>query len=356
MGVAIKKGADIAEVLHIFLLRQVMAVRVLWLNKFDFSGNTEAVMAWARGVVHKGLKLHLVLTGIPPSLLELYKKFINKSGLQSSLNINWQQVQNLLYYHRFDLLHVFHPDLFRMAADLSNSFQIPWVASVFDGEHHDDFTFLYTAAYITCCNSSSFLAIKDFFYPYVKQNILIIPQGVTIKPSSFPPLTKMNILYVGPLGKKQVAPFQALKHAVKDLKSSSLGVVSRYNVSPGNVTFYSWRPDFNVIIGRYNVIAGFGYYLLQGIAAGKIALILEEKYAGIFLPLQREQVPDFRAKAQAGKDADPSAYKLIIQDIQALGKQLPAAQKLQQENWSYARENHDLEIIAEKIVRLYDRL
>jgi len=328
-------------------------MRALWLNKFDFSGNTEAVIAWARGVMQKGLKVHLVLTGIPSSLSGIYEGFINKSGLKSSLNINWQQVQNLLYYRRFDLLHVFHPDLFSMAVELSTSFRIPWLASVFEGERHANFKFLHAADFITCCNSASLHAVTNFFYPYNKQNLMLIPQGVTIRPADFPPLTKMSVLYAGPLESSHIAPFQALNGVIQHLKSSTLGVVSRHNPSTSNVTFYPWRPDFSSIAGFYNIIAGFGYFLLQGIAAGKIALILEEKYAGIFSPGQRQQVPDLRAKVQAGEDS--AGQQLLNRDIQALYERLPAAKKLQQENWSYARENHDLEIVAEKIVRLYSR-
>ncbi len=329
-------------------------MRALWLNKFDFSGNTEAVIAWAKGVIQKGFKVHLVLTGVPSPQLNIYQEYINKTGLKSSLNISRQQVQNLIYYRGFDLLHVFHPDLFNIAGELGSSFKIPWLASVFDKERHVNFSFLHAASYITCCNSVSLQALKNFFYPYCKQNLLLIPQGVTIKRADFSPPEKMGILYAGPLEGSHVAPFQALNRVVQSLKSCTLGVVSRHNPFASNVNFYPWTPDFSSIAGHYNIIAGFGYFLLQGISTGKIALILEEKYEGIFSPFHRKQVPDFRAKVQSGDDI--AVQKLLSRDIQALYDHLPAAKKLQQENWSYAQENHDLEIIAEKIVRLYSRI
>lgn len=326
-------------------------MRALWLNKFDFSGNTEAVINWARGVRQKGLQLHLVLTEVPPFFLGLYDKFLRQARLKSSLNINRQQIQNLLYYRSFDLLHVFHHDLFNLARELGVSFGIPWLASVFDGEEQGNFSFLSSASYITCCNSNSLQAVKNFFYPYNKQNLILIPQGVMIKKEDFLPLTKMSILYIGPLKPGHIPAFQALYRAVQGLKFPPLGVVSSHSASVPKATFYSWRPDFSSICLHYDIIAGFGYYLLQGIAAGKIALILEEKYAGLFSPLQRKQLPDFRAKGHTGDYL--SDYKLLCGDLKALYERLPEAEKLREENWNYARENHDLEIIAEKIVRLY---
>ncbi|RJX29138.1 MAG: hypothetical protein C4554_01445 [Dethiobacter sp.] len=326
----------------------------LWLNKFDFSGNTEAVITWTKGVLEKGLKVHLVLIGVPSPLLGIYQEHLNKAGLKSSLNINRQQVQNLLYYRSFDLLHVYHPDLFNMAGELGSTFKIPWLASVFEGERHENFSFLHKASYITCCNSVSLQVLKGFFYPYNKQNLLLIPQGVTIKPANFSSLEQMSILYAGPLEISHAASFQALNGTVPSLKPCTFGLVSRHKPSTFKRKFYPWTPDLSNIVEGYNIIAGFGYFLLQGISAGKIALILEEKYGGIFSPFHRKQVPDFRAKSQ-GED-DMAVHKLLSRDLQALLDHLPAAKKLRQDNWSYARENHDLEIIAEKIIRLYSRI
>jgi len=328
-------------------------MEVLWINKFDFSGNTEAVINWAKGVRQKGLQLHLVLTEVPAPLLHRYDNHLNQAGLKSSVNINRQQIQNLLYYRSFDLLHIFHHDLYPMAKELSNFFCLPWVASVFDGEERENFPFLSTACCITCSNSKSFLEVKKFFYPHTLQNIILLPQGVAIKKESFFPVEKMSILSLGALKPDHLPAFQALNRVLQDLKLPfSLGVVSdlRYT-SLSTAAYYPWSPDLCDILPFYNIMAGFGYYMLQGIAAGKIALILEEKYGGLFLPSQREQLPDLRAK---GQREDPHLdYKLLKRDLKALYERLQEVEKLREETWHYARENHNLEIIAGKILRLY---
>ncbi len=325
-------------------------MRALWLNEFDFSGNVEAVINWARGVKQRGLEIHLVLQGVPPELIGVYENFLNKQGLKGTLNINRQQIQNLLYYRDLHFLHVFHPGLFSLGRELSSSFRIPWLASIFNGDFNK-FNFLHTASYITCSNSLSYQAVKEHFYPYNKQELCLIPQGVTIKPVVSPTPAALSILYIGPLKNSHLAAFQAFNRVTQGLKSLSPGIITVHDPLLPSIKYHPWPADIGNIAASYQVIAGFGYYLLQGIASGKITLILEEEYGGIFSPFQRLKVPDFRAKAQAENDS--GTWERLQQDILFLAKHWSEAVKLQQENWNYARENHDLEIVAEKIIRLY---
>ena len=163
-------------------------MQALWINKFDFNGNTAAIITWAEGVLQTGWRLHLVLTGVPPFLLPLYQKYLAKTGLKSSLNINRQQIQNLLFYSSFELLHVFHPDLYHMAAELSRSFQVPWIASYLSGEDHPGLTCVHEADTVTCSHSDAFQTLQRFFNPYRKTPLHLIPPGVkTGPPPDFSP-------------------------------------------------------------------------------------------------------------------------------------------------------------------------
>jgi len=81
---------------------------------------------------------------------------------------------------------------------------------------------------------------------------------------------------------------------------------------------------------------------------------LEEGYGGIFSPLRQKQVPDFKARRH--KESDPSIPKRLKQDLQKLHNNSPEMIRIQHDNWNYARENHDLEIVAEKMARLYSYL
>ncbi|MGI6308666.1 MAG: hypothetical protein ACOX1X_08765 [Dethiobacteria bacterium] len=336
-------------------------MQALWINKFDFNGNTAAIITWAEGVLQTGRRLHLVLTGVPPFLLPLYQKYLAKTGLKSSLNINRQQIQNLLFYRGFDLLHVFHPDLFLMAAELSRSFQIPWIAGYLSGEDHPGLTCVHEADTVTCSHSDAFQTLQRFFNPYRKTPLHLIPPGVkTGPPPDFSPPQQWSVLYAGPLENRQLAPFLSLNEVIRSLDSWTCGVFSRQKPPRFSGNFHPWTPAFSKIIKDYTIIAGHGYFLLQALAAGKIALLLEERYAGIFSPLsRREQVPALRAKlpvVKTGPAEDTDPRELLCRDLQMLCTDRAAKEKLQRDGWSYTRENHDIEIVAEKIRRLYSRL
>ncbi|MDO9536406.1 MAG: hypothetical protein Q7J85_14020 [Bacillota bacterium] len=327
-------------------------MRALWLTKFDYSGNTEAVILWARGLLSRELKIHLVLTGIPSSLLGVYKDYLDKYGLKNSLNIGTQQVQNLLYYSRYDLLHVYHTDLYALAENLSSSLKIPWLAGCFNEINHSSYPHLTKANSITCCSSASLQAVKDLFHPYRKIRLLLIPFGVSIKPGNFSPLDRLDILYAGPLEQNCTASFHALNEVVQKNNFCSLSVMSEQRPSGFKGSYYPWNPDLTGIFNHYNIIAGSGFHLLQGIAMGKIALILNENYGGFFSPHSTVQAHDFRSGEQAEKG---EIQKLLKRDLQTLLENLPNTKKLQQENWNYAMENHNMEIIGEKIIRFYSR-
>lgn len=328
-------------------------MRVLWLTKFDYSGNTEAVIMWARGLLLRGVKIHLVLTGIPSSLLGVYEDYLGKNRLKNSLNIGSQQVQNLLYYRGYDLLHVYHTDLYALAANLCSSLKIPWLASCFNGINHNSSPHLTKASYFTCCSSASLQAANNLFHPYRKKNLLLIPFGVSINPGTFFPLEHLDILYAGSLEQNQTASFQALSEVVQENNFCSLGVMSEQRPSGFKGTFHQWDPDLTGIFNKYNIIAGAGFRLLQGISMGKIALILDENYGGFFSPHSTVQVHDFRSGEQQEKK---EIRKLVRRDLQTLLENLPDTKKLQQENWSYAMENHNMEIIGEKIILLYSHI
>lgn len=342
-------------------------MRALWLNKFDFSGNTEAIITWAEGVLQTGWQIHLVLTGVPSFLLSLYQNYLTKTGLKSSFNINRQQMQNLLFYRHFDLLHVYHPDLYHLAAALSKSFQVPWLAGHLSGEDHGggdhaDLTFLREADAVTCSCSAALQTLQPFFHPYRKTPLLLLPQVVkTGPPPGFSTPQQRSILYAGPLENNHLPPFQALNQVVQRMGTWTCGVCSRQKPSRFSGNFHPWTPAFSEILADYTFFAGHGYFLLQALAAGKITLLLEERYAGIFFPFSRQEpVPAWRAKLPAektgtAKDTD-DPRKLLHRDLQMLSTDQATREKLQQDSWSYTRENHDLAIVAEKIRRLYSRL
>lgn len=190
----------------------------------------------------------------------------------------------------------------------------------------------------------------------------MLPQGVkTGAPPDFSSPQQWSILYAGPLESDHLAPFQALNQVVRNLGAWTCGVFSRQKPPRFSGNFHPWTPAFSEILADYTFIAGHGYFLLQALAAGKITLLLEERYAGIFSPFsRREQVPAWRAKLPVEKNGsaedtdDPR--KLLHQDLQMLSTDQATREKLQRDSWSYTRENHDLAIVAEKIRRLYRRL
>jgi hypothetical protein len=329
-------------------------LRVLWLTKFDYSGNTEAVIMWARGLLSREVRVHLVLIGIPSSLLGVYKNYLDKWGLKYSLNIGTQQVQNILYYSRYDLLHVYHTDLYALAANFSSSLKIPWLAGCFNGIEDSSLSHLTQASSITCCSSASFQAAKGLFNPYRKKRILLIPYGISINPVNFSSFEEgLNILYSGPLRQKDTASFQSLDEAVQENNSCRLSVMSEYRPSGLKGDFHFWNPDLSGIFDKYNLIAGSGFHLLQGISMGKIALVLDENYGGFFSPSSNLQADDFRSGQQA---EEGEMKELVKKDLKTLLQDLPDAKKLQHENRSYAMENHNMQIIGEKMFRLYSRV
>jgi hypothetical protein len=325
-------------------------LRALWLTKFDYSGNTEAVIMWAKGLLLRGVRIHLVLTGIPSSLISVYKDYLDKNGLKNSLNIGSQQLQNLLYYNRYDLMHVFHSDLYALAENLSSTLKISWLAGCSNGINQSSLPHLTKASYLTCCSSASLQEAKDLFHPYRNNKLVLIPFGVNTERGDFPPLERLDILYSGPMGQNHTASVQALDEAVQKNNSYSLGIMSEKRPSGFKGIFHPWDPDLTGIFYNYSIIAGSGFHLLQGLAMGKIALIVNDNYGNIFSPYSNVQAHDFRCEQQAEKG---ELRELVKGILQTLLQNLPDTKKLQQENWSYAMENHNMKIIGEKILRLY---
>ena len=385
---------------------QVRTKQALWLNKFEYDGNTKAVVARAEGVLQTGWGLHLVLEGVPPVLLTLYEKHLAKIslkyGLKYSLNINRQQLQNLLFYRDFDLLHVFHPSLFHLVAILGKSFRLPWLADCPDPVDPSLFACLYKADAVVCSCSAAQQSLQPFFHSYPEKPVplYLIPRGVKIGPppdfvSPHQPELK-SILYAGPLEDNHLSSFQALNQVVQGPGNWTCGIFSRRRPPGFNGNFHPWAPIFGAMLADYTFVAGHGYFLLQALAAGKIALLLEERYAGIFSPFERsEPVPAWRAllplaKSDIAKEVksigtphkplrwnlplplnnlnptrkprgnlemprtDQNTKDRLQQDLQLLCTDQSAREKLQQDSWNYTRENHDLAIVAEKISRLYN--
>lgn len=345
----------------------VHAGRALWLSRFDYSGDIEAVIIRAEGILQTGWEIHLVLIGVPPPLLPLYEKHLaqigRKYGLKYSLNINRQQIQNILFYRRFDLLHIYHPCLLPLGATLGKSFRLPWLASCPTGgereEHasgHADsttnpgspletkdrednaggtdlavFAYLREADAVTCSCSTALQRLQPLLSPFFENPVplCLIPwgvktTGVTPSLSSSPPQSsppgftsppapqtpqpsrqqiRCSILYAGPLEKKHLIAFQALNQVVQSRDDCTLDVFSGRRPLHFSGGYHPWTPSFREILKDYTAIAGHGYFLLQALAAGKIALLLEEKYAGIFSPFtRREAVPAWQARLPAGKN------------------------------------------------------
>lgn len=372
-------------------------MRALWLNRFDYSGNAESVAELAEGFLKKGLKIHLVLNGVPPSLTGTYQEYMDKKGLKSSVNISTQQIQNMLYYQGCKLLHVFHPAFFPLAQNLSSSLKINWVASCLESIGHSAYSSTYSsnysalagATFITCSSTALWKEIKSIFHPYKKEKVLLIPPGIKIPlpefsregadPSSTAQPDKLRLLYIGPLESNRLAVFFRLNKLIAGLKDCDFGMISAQRISGISGTLYPWTPDWDSIARSYDIIISSGFFLLRAIAKGKIALLMEEKYGGIFSPRAQVQVPDFRATlidkdkgngtgagagagagvgtgAGVGAGAGEDLLKRDLQELQKLLEQPSAVKRLQEENWNYARENHDLEIVSEQLARLYSRL
>lgn len=344
--------------------------RVLWLDRYSEDGDTEALIARAEGVLQTGLQVHLVITGVPPVLNSLYEKHLAqiglKHGLRYSLNINRQQIQNLLFYRGFDLLHVFQPDLFHLAAAFGRSFRLPWLASFPAGWEggaagHEDFAgsvcppgaerqkecfsssaghatsaalaLLREADAVICSCSQTLKYLQPFFPSFAEKKppLYLIPWGVKTAgsplspaappspqqgalyaappknshPVSQPPQQRKqhSILYAGPLKNNHLPAFQALNEVVQSRNDWILDVFSGrrpINFSGGH---HPLAPAFSKILAGYTFVAGYGYLLLQALAAGKIVLLLEERYAGVFHPFnRREPVPAWRARSPAEED------------------------------------------------------
>jgi len=332
-------------------------MRALWLNRFGYGGNTESVAELAGGLLKKGLKVHLVLNGVPPSLTGAYQEYLYKKGLKSSVNISTQQIQNILYYQSCKLLHVFHPAFFPLAQNLSSSLKINWVASCLEWMDHSAYSTLAGATFITCSSTALWNEIKSIFHPYKKEKVMLIPPGIKITPAELNQPKKLRLLYTGPLEGNRLTVFFRLKKLIAGLKDCDFGVISAHKISDISGTIYPWTPDWDNIAREYDIIISSGFSLLRGIAKGKIALLMEEKYGGIFSPRAQVQVPDFRAVLKdKDTDAGEDLLKQDLQELQKLLQQPSAMKRLQEENWNYARENHDLEIVSEQLARLYSRL
>ena len=101
---------------------------------------------------------------------------------------------------------------------------------------------------------------------------------------------------------------------------------------------------------NYGTILSYGYYLLQGMAAGKNALLMENGYGGIICPSAQNNVPDLRYKKKSNWNED--VQEKLKNDILKILK--PSfGKKLRQDCLKYVQENHDPAIAAEKIARLY---
>ncbi len=207
----------------------------------------------------------------------------------------------------------------------------------------------------------------------------MIPPGIKIPlpefsrekadPSSAAQPDKLRLLYIGTLESNRLAVFFRLNKLIAGLKDCDFGVISAQRISGISGTLYSWTPDWDRIARSYDIIISSGFFLLRAIAKGKIALLMEEKYGGIFSPRAQVQVPDFRATLidkdkgngtgndnGAGSGVGEDLLKRDLQELQKLLEQPSAVKRLQEENWNYARENHDLEIVSEQLARLYSRL
>ena len=153
-------------------------------------------------------------------------------------------MQNLLFYRHFDLLHVYHPDLYHLAAALSKSFQVPWLAGHLSGEDHGggdhaDLTFLREADAVTCSCSAALQTLQPFFHPYRKTPLLLLPQVVkTGPPPGFSTPQQRSILYAGPLENNHLPPFQALNQVVQRMGTWTCGVCSGRNL-PASVAIFT---------------------------------------------------------------------------------------------------------------------
>lgn len=325
-------------------------MQALWCQKFDYSGKVEAVVAWAQAIKKRGIEAHLILVGVPPFLLPLCQGSLEKKGLKGFLNISSQQFQNLLHYQGYELVHVFNPELYPLAAALCSARKVPWVATSFEGEEKKNFFFLEKASYITCASGEAYNSLRELFFK--KERVELILPGAKISPPTIPTRKQMAILFAAsPLNGKSPL-FRLFDRVTQKLKGCSLGLFSWQRPAQGAARHHPWTPDFAPVLESYHAVAGCGYYLLLGMAAGKIALLAEETYEGILSPFTLPGVFDFRAR---GQGSERETEEKLREDLKWLLEHPLEAGKIMESNIKYARENHDLDVISEQIARLYRR-
>lgn len=331
-------------------------MRILWLTQFDYSSDLEAIFAWVMEIRKRKVEVDFFINQLPAYMqrkMQEEAQKVDNRKFKLFFNINSQQLKNILHYYSYHLLHVHHSSLYPLVSLLSHSIKIPWIASCFEEIDCRKITHLENARYLVCTNSSSLNSVETALAPFKKNNYQLILPAVKSESAMVADKANSDVLYIGGLAAEQEIFFSNLYQKLKEFDfPGKIDAVSWHKPSSFRGKIYSWENIIKLqeIMKNYGTILSYGYYLLQGMAAGKNALLMENGYGGIICPSAQNNVPDLRYKKKSNWNED--VQEKLKNDILKILK--PSfGKKLRQDCLKYVQENHDPAIAAEKIARLY---
>lgn len=326
-------------------------MHVLHLNRFFHSGQTTHVFTLVREQQRQGHTAKLVMESHPSyQTLELYRQTMAELGAVITNPNDQEALHRQIKGSTFHLIHAHSSLTFHTAAALAERLDIPFVISCHGLElnQQEYLPYLLKASAILCISQRVANSLREF-----ADKIQLVPNGVDLE--EFLPGEKtepVKIALVARIDSSKTKGYAQFCKAVDLLEGVEFYVAANKKPPSSKATYLGWTNEVDRLLAQTHIVAGTGRTIIEGLAAGNVALILGRTYQGILTP---ENTAKQKYRDLSGLAGSDPCYRTIFFDLAMLSQNRIYLRQLQKFGRELAEKEFDNRQLTKKIIDIYQK-
>lgn len=269
-------------------------MRVVLAARFFFSGQTTHVVELARELARSGHRVAVLTTA--RGHVEAWRAY---QAPLAEVGVVTERVDDSAGMGRFcqafapDVLHVHSSDLIGPCSELCDACGIPVVVTAHGLGVAENAPRIHRVHAVIAVGGN----VRADLHRAGLRRVVVITNGVDtdrFSPDGFSPggrvelrrgvPSPITIAYVGRIDALKRRGLVELIEAVALLPGARLLLASNERVNRPHVTSLGWQVDVAPLMAKSHVVVGTGRAVREGLAAGRVAMLLGEAYGGVVSP------------------------------------------------------------------------
>ncbi|MDW7650499.1 MAG: glycosyltransferase family 4 protein [Bacillota bacterium] len=327
-------------------------MNVLHLNRFFYSGQTTHVFSLVREQQKQGIDAFLLMDGNPSyQAVAMYKATMDELGAELIRPGDTAAIHRLLQGNKINLIHAHSSLMYPVAENLAEKLQIPYVVTChgLGINKEENKPFLRNARTIISISPRVANTIREFAH-----KVHIIPNGVDV--DEFKPGVKaepVKIAFVARMDQMKQKGYSNFCKAADLLEDVEFYVASNQKPASNTAEYLGWTNEVATLLAQTDIVVGTGRAILEGMAAGNVAVILGRTYQGILTPEKAAKQHFLDVSGLSGSDP---CYRDIFYDLAKLLQNKKHIPQLQRFSRELVAKDYNNEVHTRRIVELYKKV